>query len=103
MSRGSQLTPAGLALRAGAVLAVNLDDLSTERDIGRGADTLRLPNAGGGYRVVALPSLVREAVNAYLACRRPPRDSTHGGPLFTNRTGIKMPHRTASGLLSTPV
>lgn len=103
----------GLALRAGALLAVNLDDLSTERDIGRGADTLRLPYAGGGYRLVALPPLVGEAVNAYLPRRRPPRDSTHGGPLLTSRTGIKMPHRyphdllravaAASGLLSAPV
>jgi len=105
----------GLALRAGAVLAVNLDDLSTERDIGRGADTLRLPlpYEGGGHRLVPLPSLVGEVVNAYLPRRRPPSDSTHGGPLFTNRTGIKMPHRyphdllravaVASGLLSMTV
>lgn len=103
----------GLALRAGALLAVNLDDLSTERDIGRGADTLRLPNPGGGHRLIALPPLVGEAVNAYLPRRRPPRDSTHGGPLFTARTGITMPHRyphdllravaVARGLLSAPV
>ncbi|WP_405923967.1 hypothetical protein [Streptomyces sp. NBC_00035] len=103
----------GLGLRAGALLAVNLDDLSTERDIGRGADTLRLPYAGGGYRLVALPPLVSEAANAYLPRRRPPRDGRQGGPLFTNRTGIKMPHRyphdllrtvaAASGLLSTPL
>ncbi|WP_199848100.1 hypothetical protein [Streptomyces dysideae] len=53
------------------------------------------------------------AVNAYLPRRRPPGDSTYGGPLFTSRTGIKMPHRcphdllravaVASGLLSPPV
>ena len=91
----------GLGLRSGAVLAVQLDDLSTERDIGRGADTLRLPYAGGGYRLVALPPLVGEAVNAYLPRRRPPRDSTHGGPLFTARTGIKMPHRYPHDLLRT--
>jgi integrase/recombinase XerC len=89
----------GLALRSGALLAVNLDDLSTERDIGRGADTLRLPDPDGGRRLVSLPPLVGEAVNAYLPRRRPPRDSTHGGPLFTSRTGIKMPHRYPHDLL----
>ncbi|MFI5799368.1 tyrosine-type recombinase/integrase [Streptomyces sp. NPDC051677] len=103
----------GLALRSGLLLAVNLDDLSTERDIGIGADTLRLPNPAGGHRLVALPPLVGDAVNAYLSRRRPPRDSTHGGPLFTSRTGIRMPHRyphdllravaRSSGLLSPPV
>lgn len=100
----------GLALRSGALLAIDLDDLSTERDTGRGADTLRLPNPTGGHRTVTLPPLVGEAVSAYLPHRRPPSDSTHGGPLFTARTGIKMPNRyphdllrtvaTASGLLS---
>ncbi|MGW0826731.1 tyrosine-type recombinase/integrase [Streptomyces sp. NPDC002845] len=103
----------GLGLRAGAVLAISLDDLITVRDIGGGADTLRLPYSEGGHRLVTLPTLVAETVNAYLPRRRPPRDSTHGGPLFTNRTGIKMPHRyphdllraaaVASGLLSAPV
>lgn len=91
----------GLGLRAGAVLAINLDDLSTERNLGRGADTLRLPNPEGGHRLVALPPLVGEAVNAYLPRRRSPRDSTHGGPLFTNRTGIKMPARYPHDLLRT--
>lgn len=89
----------GLALRAGAVLAIHLDDLSTERDIGRGADTLRLPDSGGGHRMVPLPPLVGEAVNAYLPRRRSPRDSTRGGPLFTGRTGVKMPHRYPHDLL----
>jgi hypothetical protein len=60
--------------------------------------------------MVALPPLVGEAVSAYLLRRHPPRDSTRGGPLFTGRTGIKMPSRyphdllravaTGSGLLS---
>jgi site-specific recombinase XerD len=103
----------GLGLRSGALLALNLDDLSTERDLGRGADALRLPNPGGGHRTVALPAPVAEAVHAYLPYRRPPRDSSHGGPLFTSRTGIKMPHHyphdllravaAASGLLAQPV
>ncbi|MBC9727393.1 hypothetical protein [Streptomyces sp. TRM68367] len=89
----------GLGLRSGAVLAICLDDLSTEREVGRGADTLRLSDPGGGHRMVPLPALLGEAVSAYLPRRRPPRDSTRGGPLFTARTGIKMPSRYPHDLL----
>jgi site-specific recombinase XerD len=100
----------GLGLRAALVTVLVLDDLSTEGTIGLGADTLRLPDPSGGHHLVPLPPLVREAVNAYLPHRVPPRDPARGGPLFTGRTGAKMPQRhphdllrsvaTASGLLS---
>jgi integrase len=89
----------GLGLRSGLLVTLTLDDLLTDQDIGRGPDTLRLPEPDGGHRLVPLPPLVRDAVNAYLRHRRPPRDATCGGPLFTAPSGIGVPRHHPTGLL----
>lgn len=99
----------GLGLRSAEILRITLDDLTTARDIGGGPDTLRLYDSSGHPRFVRFPALIRDAVHAYLPHRRPPRDTTHGGPFLTSRAGIRIPHHypidllrnvaTASGLL----
>jgi integrase/recombinase XerC len=103
----------GLGLRSAEILRITLDDLTTTHDIGGGPDTLRLHDSVGHSRLVRLPRLLRDAIGGYLPRRRPPRDTTHGGPLLTSRAGIKIPHRypkdllqdvaTASGLLQAPL
>jgi integrase len=89
----------GLGLRSGQIVGLTLDDLLTDQDIGRGPDTLRLPEPDGGHRLVPLPPLVRDAVSAYLPHRRPPQDTTCGGPLFTAPSGIRVPRHYPAGLL----
>ncbi|MFF3499310.1 tyrosine-type recombinase/integrase [Streptomyces sp. NPDC003247] len=89
----------GLGLRSGVLVALTLDDLVSDRDVARGPDTLRLPEPGGGHRLVPLPPVVRDAVATYLTRRHRPRDTPQGGPLFTARAGTRVPRRYFSDLL----
>lgn len=91
----------GLGLRAGQVMTLTLDDLTTHRNLGGGADTLRLRDPATGHRHIPLPPVIRDAVNAYLPRRVRPKDPTGGGPLFTGRTGARMPHGYPNELLRT--
>jgi len=89
----------GLALRSSEILRITLDDLTTTDGFADGPDTLRLPDPAGWDREILPPRLIRAAIAAYLPHRRPPRHTAHGGPLFTTRAGIKLPHRYPGDLL----
>ncbi|WSQ13395.1 site-specific integrase [Streptomyces sp. NBC_01231] len=89
----------GLGLRSAEIVRLSLDDLTTTRDIGHGADTLRLHDPDGRPRLIPLPALIRDAVRAYLPGRTRPRDPGGGGPLLTSRAGIRIPQRHPGDLM----